>query len=76
MDTAGSYTLGEVVARGLKARHGDGDEVSFVWTGDHGLRADPERGITTLVTNEKRLPQRGWQALEAVAVHEPGGRMR
>ena len=39
MDTAGSYTLGEVVARGLKARHGDGDEVSFVWTGDHGLRA-------------------------------------
>ena len=75
MDTARRYTLRQVVTLGLRARHGD-DEATFEWNGDHGLRADPERGITTLVTNEKRLPQRGWQALEAIPVHEPGGRMR
>ncbi len=76
MDTATSYTLGEVVELGLRARHDGDEDVTFEWNGDHGLRADPERGIATLVTNEKRLPQRGWQALEAVPVHEPGGRMR
>jgi hypothetical protein len=59
-----TYTLREVVARDLRARHGDGNGLTYVWDGDHGLVTDAENGITTLVTNKRRLPQRGWYELE------------
>jgi hypothetical protein len=65
MDRGRTYTLREVVARDLEARHSDGNGLTYVWEGDHGLVTDAERGITTLVTNSRRLPLRGWRAIDA-----------
>ena len=60
------YTLREVVARDLRARYSDGNGLTYMWDGDHGLVADAERGIITLVTDSRRLPQRGWREVESM----------
>ena len=61
-----TYTLREVVAHDLRARCSDGNGLTYVWDRDHGLIADAERGIITLVTNSRRLPQRGWREVESM----------
>ena len=66
VDRRRTFTVREVVARDLRARHSDGNGVTYVWERDHGLATVAERGITILVTNSRRLPQCGWHEAESM----------
>ena len=54
-----TYTLREVVARDLKARHDGGSGLTYERDGDHCLVTDAEHLITMLETDNGRLTQRG-----------------
>lgn len=60
-----TYLLCDVMDLGIAALHEEGS-IIWCWDGAAGMRRDTGTGVTTLVTNARKLPKRGWRPMAAV----------
>lgn len=77
MNADGSYSLGEVVAKGFEASCVGQDHAVYFWHRNYGVRIERRSGKATLLTDPKTLPDMSWmptslgfRELEAAASRE------
>ena len=59
-----AYPLRDVIALGFEARCVGPDGVHYLWHRGFGLRSDPRKQVTTLITDPAKLPDAPWFATE------------
>ena len=64
MKAKGTYRLCDVMGLGIEALHERGSIICF-WDGEAGMRRDAATGVTTLITNMGKLPERGSRPVDS-----------
>lgn len=60
MKAKGTCRLCDVMGLGIEALHESGS-ITCYWDGGAGMRRDAATGVTTLVANVTRRPERDWR---------------
>lgn len=64
MKAKGTCRLCDVMGLGIEALHESGSIICYR-DGGAGMRRDAATGVTTLITNAAKLPERGWRPVDS-----------